>query len=73
MSMRMRSGRSDFALATPSPPSAASSNFVARSREEVAKDAAQVGLIFDDKDALGHSAAFLASARMGSSIWKVAP
>ena len=64
----MRSGLSDFALATPSPPSAASSDFVARSGEEVAQDAAQVGLIFDDENALGHSAAFLASARIGSSI-----
>src|SRR5262245_36176479 len=39
-----------------------------------AQHAAQVFLVFDDEDALGHAAvAFPSSARVGSSIWKVEP
>jgi hypothetical protein len=42
-------------------------------REKVAEHTPRVFLIFNDKDALGHTAVFRNSARIGSSIWKVEP
>src|SRR5688572_9462403 len=46
---------------------------IARAGEEGAQDAAQVLLVLDDEDALGHGTAFPSSARAGSSIWKIEP
>ena len=70
----MRSGRSDLAFGHAFAAVSGLGHFVARSREEIAQDAAQVFLIFDDKDALGHVVVALRnSARIGSCIWKVAP
>src|SRR5262245_21407199 len=46
---------------------------IARAAEEVAQDAAQVVLVFDDQDALAHAMALRLSATIGSSSWKVAP
>src|SRR5262245_46715272 len=46
---------------------------IAGTAEEVAQDAAQVVLVLDYKDTLAHAMSLGFSAKIGSSIWKVAP